>query len=299
MIPGIDPKVDYAFEKVFGSEANADLLRDLLGAVLGFAVSAVEIVNPFNDKDAADDKLSVLDVKARDEQGRWFNVEMQMCPHAALAPRLLYYWAKLYAGQMAEGKDFATLRPAYSVCFVNSQLFRRRPDVYHNRFRALDDATGELLTEQFNMDIVELPKFLKGVTDVRTQLERWCYYFKYGETLDAEALPPTLDEPSVRKAMEVLMRLSQNVHERDRYENRVKFQLDQRQHQADAANALEKGREQGLEQGRDEGSLYGRIQAFQLLLNQPETPNQELAKLSMDELQRLAAELQRRVIPNS
>ena len=289
MTPGIDPKVDYAFKKVFGSESNADLLRDLLGAVLGFAVSAVEIVNPFNDKDAADDKLSVLDVKARDEQGRWFNVEMQMCSHAALVPRLLYYWAKLYAGQMVEGKDFATLMPAYSVCFVNSRLFQRRPDVYHNRFRALDDSTGELLTEHFRMHIVEIPKFMTGVDDIGAQLERWCYYFKHGETLDAEALPPTLDKPAVRKAMEVLMRLSQDVHERDRYENRVKFQLDQRQFQADAAAAAAAVAAAALEKG----SFYGRIQAFQLVLDQQETPKQELAKLSIDELQRFAAELQR------
>jgi hypothetical protein len=34
MIPGIDPKVDYAFKKVFGSEANIALLRSLLEAVL-------------------------------------------------------------------------------------------------------------------------------------------------------------------------------------------------------------------------------------------------------------------------
>ena len=35
MKPGIDPKVDYAFKKVFGSESNTDLLTDLLEAVLG------------------------------------------------------------------------------------------------------------------------------------------------------------------------------------------------------------------------------------------------------------------------
>ena len=43
MKPGIDPKVDYAFKKVFGSVSNTDLLKDLLEAVLGFAISSVEI----------------------------------------------------------------------------------------------------------------------------------------------------------------------------------------------------------------------------------------------------------------
>jgi hypothetical protein len=33
MVPGIDPKVDIVFKRLFGTEANADLLIDLLNAV--------------------------------------------------------------------------------------------------------------------------------------------------------------------------------------------------------------------------------------------------------------------------
>ncbi len=34
MKPGIDPRVDYAFKKVFGSEASTPTLLDFLNAVL-------------------------------------------------------------------------------------------------------------------------------------------------------------------------------------------------------------------------------------------------------------------------
>ncbi len=82
MVPGIDPKIDYAFKRLFGSEPNQPLLIDLLNAVLqpppAQRVAALEILNPFNDKEALDDKLSVVDIKARDQSGRQFNVEMQM-----------------------------------------------------------------------------------------------------------------------------------------------------------------------------------------------------------------------------
>src|ERR1700712_5764059 len=84
----IDPKVDYAFKKVFGSESNRDVLVDLLNAVLQFhpgrEVVEVEILNPFNEKEFADDKLSVVDVKARDATGRTFAVEMQMIGRATI-----------------------------------------------------------------------------------------------------------------------------------------------------------------------------------------------------------------------
>ncbi len=44
----------------------------------GQAVQEVELLNPFNLQETLDDKLSVLDIKARDQAGRQFNVEMQI-----------------------------------------------------------------------------------------------------------------------------------------------------------------------------------------------------------------------------
>jgi hypothetical protein len=54
----------------------------------------------------------------------------------------------------------------------------------------------------------------------------------------------------------------------------------------------EEGREQGREEGREEGLLLGRIRTLQEVLQQPLTPQQTLAKLSPQELQSLAIQLQ-------
>ena len=94
MILGIDPKIDYAFKRLFGMERNRDLLIDLINAVLdlppGEQVAEVEILNPFNPQESSSDKLSIVDIKARDQQGRHFNVEMQMAAEAVvlLGPHL-------------------------------------------------------------------------------------------------------------------------------------------------------------------------------------------------------------------
>jgi len=80
MILGIDPKVDYAFKHLFGREATRPILIDLLDNLLdpapGHEIRDIELLNPFNPKEALDDKLSILDIKARDQAGRQFNVEM-------------------------------------------------------------------------------------------------------------------------------------------------------------------------------------------------------------------------------
>ena len=67
MKPGINPKVDYVFKLLFGSQTRLNLLLDLLNAVLagplGHKIESVEILNPFNEKEGLNDKLSIVDIK--------------------------------------------------------------------------------------------------------------------------------------------------------------------------------------------------------------------------------------------
>jgi len=95
MIPGIDPKIDIAFKKVFGSESWRDLTAALINAVLEpppqQRLVHVELRIPYSEKMAPDDKLSILDIKARDGQGRLYDLEMQMLATASLVQRLRYY----------------------------------------------------------------------------------------------------------------------------------------------------------------------------------------------------------------
>ena len=102
---GIDPMVDYVFKRLFGDPANADLLIHLLNAVLKLLrpIVEVQILNPFNEKDFAEDKLSVLDIKARDAGRAWFNIEMQSRAVGWLRQRMVYYNASLFVDQLREG----------------------------------------------------------------------------------------------------------------------------------------------------------------------------------------------------
>src|SRR5438105_2057896 len=100
MILGIDPKVDYAFKHLFGRESSQAILIDVLDSVLlpppDGQIRELEILNPFNPKEALDDKLSILDIKARDQSGRHFNIEMQMLAFRAYDKRIVYYASKLH-----------------------------------------------------------------------------------------------------------------------------------------------------------------------------------------------------------
>src|ERR1700757_3088534 len=77
---------------------------------IGLVNGGLKMLNPFNPKEALDDKLSILDIKARDQSGRQFNVEMQILSSRYYEKRILYYWAKLHQQQLHEGENYLVLR---------------------------------------------------------------------------------------------------------------------------------------------------------------------------------------------
>jgi predicted transposase/invertase (TIGR01784 family) len=288
-----DPKVDYAFKKVFGSESTRDLLEDLVNAVLelppAYRIVDLQVRNPFNEKETAEDKLSVLDIKAQDASGRLINIEMQMVVPHLFRQRSVYYWAKVYTQQLEEGSDYGDLHPTISICFLNGQLFPKRSE-YHHRFILTDLATGEVLTDHLVMHFVELPKFTLTAEQLKTPLEVWCYFLRHGESLDPSNLPATLDVPLIHRALEILNMLTQSDPERERYEARLKGLRD-------LSVSLAGERQEGRKEGIDVGELIGRIRLAQKMLKQPEMRREELVKLSQEELARLVEHLEKQLFP--
>src|SRR5882724_8524005 len=125
MAIGIDPTVDFAFKRMLGNPEHTAITVHFLNAVFDGEprITHVEILNPILDQETADDKLAILDVKAKDDQGRWLNIEMQTATQTGLRQRLAYYAASLYVGQMHSGDSFDGLRPAISICVIDALLF--------------------------------------------------------------------------------------------------------------------------------------------------------------------------------
>ncbi len=283
MIIGIDPRVDYAFKHLFGREPTRPILTDVIDNVLSPAprIQDLELLNPFNPKESLDDKLSILDIKARDQQGRQFNVEMQMLAFRHYEKRILYYWARLHQQQLHEGHDYLELRPTLSISFLDHVLFPQVPD-YHLRFRMLETSRHFPFTEDIELHILELPKFTKAAAELQPGLDVWLYFLRHAETMDTDTLPVHFQQnPLVLRALEELRMLSQTDLEREQYEARRKAQLD-----------YNTGMKVARMEGRAEGELIGIIHAFERLLKRPETPSEQLASLTPTDLTRLADALQ-------
>jgi predicted transposase/invertase (TIGR01784 family) len=284
MRPGIDPKVDYAFKRLFGREPNLPLLRHFLNAVLKLPppaqIAELQLLNPFSVQDALDDKLSIVDVKARDLSGRLFHVEMQILPERAFCGRVLYYWAGLHQQQLHAGDAYHLLRPTISICLTDFVLFPEVAD-YCLVFELLNRANQLVFSPDLLLVALELPKFGRAADELADPLDVWMYFFRHAEELDSDTLPAALNTPEIHHALEELNVLSQNDQERERYLARVKMQRDQLSRLASA---------------REEGRLMGLIQAYQEMLHQPVTPSEQLRDVPLEQLHELAQQLKGQLV---
>ncbi len=247
----LNPRVDFAFKKLFGSEENKDILIAFINAIVSEEdrVMNVALLNPYNNKEHASDKLSILDIKATDEKGRQYNIEMQITDQVYYNQRALYYWSKLYASQLQVGDDFDDLKKTISINVLNFDYFDQEPR-YHNVFKVLNIVSHKSYFEDFELHFIELNKFNEGKNAIKTTLERWITFLKKAHRYDGIPLPSELSiEPAIEKAFHSLSVLSLDKEEREIYEARLKWLRDE---DATLKKAHEKGMKRGVKQGREE-----------------------------------------------
>lgn len=199
----------------------------------------------------------------------------------------------------------AVLQPAVGEGIASLEIMnpfndKEELDDYHLIFELRERRHQALFTDQMAVHILELPKFTKTVGQLATPLDRWLYFLRHARDLDVDALPGSLDVPEVRSALGDLIMISQSKRDRERYESRQKMQRDVYTALAEAeeigeARGVEKGLRQGIELGREEGQAEGRralIESFQKLLRREALSREQLQRLSLPELENLAARLQ-------
>ena len=294
----MNPRVDFVFKKLFGTEESKDILIDLINSIVSEkdTVADLELRNPYNEKQFLEDKRSVLDIKARSAQGKWYDIEMQVLPEDWFAKRSLYYWSRLYSEQLQEGKHYRDLTKTICINILNFSQLHDEPS-YHNVYKVKNIVSNSELLDEFELHFIELRKYDESLADsLKTALDRWVNFLKLAGVYDSETMPEELKaSPPVRKAMNLLERLSATKEERAIYDDRLKWirdvessleTMEQRGRELGRAEGIEIGREQGLEQAKKENARRMLRKGMSI------ADVSEYADLPEDEVRLLASELQ-------
>ncbi len=181
----VDIKNDVAFRKIFGNENRKEVLISFLNAVLqldnGQQIVAVQIASPIQLPELHTGKTTIVDVKAKDETGKEYIVEMQVGDIDGFDKRVLYYASKSYASQIKRGDFYKKLNPTFFIGILNFKA-TTNPN-YINRHKIIDLETGENYIKDIEFNFIELPKFNKKVSELFTIIDQWIYFIKNAEDL--------------------------------------------------------------------------------------------------------------------
>ena len=248
----LNPKIDFVFKKIFGSEEHPEILISFLNAVLKpkKPIVSVEIKNSDLEKEYIEDKFSRLDVKALTSNKEIINIEIQLKNEYNMIQRSLYFWSKLYEEQLSEGDRYDKL--SRTVCINILDFKYLKNDRFHNGYRLKEIETNEELTDLQEIHFIEIPKLkrFESTEEIVDLLEGWVEFLRDPESEVIRKLE--MSNKEIREAKDELYRLSRNSKERELYYLREKSLRDEI---SALANAKEKGLKEGLKQGLFEGKL--------------------------------------------
>lgn len=262
----LNPRVDFAFKKLFGTESNKDLLIGLLNAILlpEDQLTDLVLLNPYTVKNLATDKLSIFDIRAVNSKGVQLSIEMQLSSELAYEKRALFLWSKLYSEQLIAGMHYSELRKAISIHLLNFDIMNEPH--YHNIYGIHNQVTGTPAMTDLQIHTVELRKFETHHPDgqaVVTALDRWSTFLTRTEPLIRGDIPPGLiADPLIKKAINVLKTTSLSKEEQEIYRSHWQWMMQEKSaiefaKSTGEAIGLEKGEAIGLEKGEAIGLEKG------------------------------------------
>ncbi len=246
----IDPKVDFAFKKIFGHEAHPGTLLNLLNSLFVSIgerpIKEVTVLNPLLDAQQIDDKSCLLDIFAKTDQDELINIEMQIIDRKDWLQRSLYYWSSMFQRQLKKGHDYHNLKRTLCISFLNFRLFERNRGLSIYELRDREDQ--QLLTPLMGLFFIELPKVGKDQpVSWNEDFKTWLTFMNAKNAEDLQNL--SIKNPYIREARELLELISKKPEDRSKYAAR----LDEvRDYYSGLSAERAFGREEGLSQGRQE-----------------------------------------------
>jgi predicted transposase/invertase (TIGR01784 family) len=280
----IDPRIDFAFKKIFGSEDTKDILINFLESLLCLTgdkkIKEITIIDPFLAPKIKQLKISVLDVKCVDHRGISYIVEMQVRKVRAFLKRIQYNAAKTYINQLGKAEDYPKLNQVIAVTITDFTLF---DDIesYVSCHITTEMETGKQYLSEIIYYFIELSKFKKKPDILDNPLDKWIYFIKYAS--DLEEIPDIFKEDIFMHAFEKASIINMPKDEFELYEKEGMAVTDTR-------GAIELAREEGKiegklagklegrQEGRIEGKLEGAVDLLKTLYNQEILSKEEFDK---------------------
>ena len=257
-----DPKEDFVFKALFGTEENKGLLISLLNSILKGKpyIKDLSLNNSELTKILEPNKSSRLDILATSDDGTKFNIEMQCRKTNNLPTRTLFYTSKLYTKDLKENEDYNKTK-VISIWLFGENVTDRKSAINeaYVTFQKNDKDPYEIMTNNLRIIYLELDKYIVSDENIKYKLSKWVDFLQDPINLNKE----TVEDEDIKQARETLNYISTDDKERTILDAIQKSRND---FYNDMTAAKEEGLEEGLKEGLKEGLNKGKIEIAKNML---------------------------------
>ena len=200
-------KLDVIFKRVFGDENNTDIIAAFVAALLDIpqeSIKNIYIKNSELSPDYFELKFGRFDLKL-DVDGRTVNIEMQVNFEPDFKDRTLFYWAKMFGGELKSGDMYNNLKKTICINIINFNLFNDRED-YHSCYVPMEVKYHDVLSDKAEIHFFELRKVDKARK--HEPVEDWLDLINAETVGDLMAIQEETKIPEVKKTIVKLITLS-------------------------------------------------------------------------------------------
>ena len=264
----IDPRVDWAFKRIFGSEDTKECLITFLNGLFEDELVIKDVTFAKTEKLGLrpDDRGVVFDVYCVTNEGKHIIVEMQKKEQEYFADRALYYTARAIVQQGVRGIWDYHLAPVYTVCFMDFVLDSPILKKFRTDLVLTDLQTHQRVSDRMRIVYLQLPLFDKHTeAECMDIFNCWIYIMKNMNMF--EQMPFSEKYPVFRKLAEIgdLRKLSRE--ELELYDEDIKNMRDiYATRKFDEKRGMEKGMAKGRAEGKVEGKAEGKAEVARNLL---------------------------------
>ena len=222
-------KMDFVFKFVFTNDLGA--LASLISSILfpngDKKLEVIEIISSEIIPIFKNGKRTFLDLKLLckilpSEDENYIQVELQIAEQSGYIQRSLYYASGLIQHQLKAGESYFQLTPIIQINILDFSLLPGESIV--SRFLLKEKDSNTILTEDFQMIYVELPKFQKTkIEDLQTEAEIWFYLLNNIQNLTEKSRMEILKKkPDLKNAFGVLEMYSSDPEKQREFEERLR-----------------------------------------------------------------------------
>jgi len=282
----LNPYTDFGFKKLFGEEANTDLLMDFLNQLLPphHQIENLHFKNVENLPNLSIERKAIFDIYCKSIKGEDFIVEMQKAKLNFFKDRALFYSTFPIRDQAKKGEWDFKLTPIYYVAILDFKYDEQEEKQKLLREVALRDQEGQLFYDKLNLIFIQMPLFNKQPHELNCHFDKWLYFLKNLDTFDH--IPAILKEPIFEKAFLTLEEANLTKEQLEQYQKSL---LTYWELKGVVDTARGEGEEKGRLEGRLEGKKEGKLEVA-MKLKQKELPIEiiiEVTGLSREEIEKL------------